>query len=329
MLRAAAWALPPFRHVTRRAPLLASYASRGLSSPVELSVEKHSAPKDGEGPHGCPVVVLHGLFGSKQNWRGVSKALASGLGRDVYAADLRNHGESPHAQEMTIEAMAQDVFGVIERARNESACDKVVLIGHSMGGKVAVDVVKECEQEHTSSSSSSSTSSSSSNRHHAVSSLVLVDVLPVAYTHTHMPYIKAMKALPLDTLTRRSELDRVLAESIPEAPIRQFLLTNLVHQPDGYFSWRINLDAIEGALQHVIHDEPLSPTEKVKLPTLIVAGQTSNYVQPHADKIPRLFERATVREIEGAGHWVHYDKAKEFVAEVVSFLASDGSAHSQ
>lgn len=260
-------------------------------APVTLA-----ATEQGQGP---PVVILHGLFGSAQNWASVARQLAAR--HRVIAADLRNHGASPHAAAMDYPAMAADVAALIE-AR---AGGRAAVIGHSMGGKVAMWLALT--------------------RPALVERLAVVDVAPVSYRPTLQAYAAAMRAVPLQAGMRRAEADAALAGAIPDPAERAFLLQNLRFNADGPPAWRLNLDAIDAAVP-VISGFPDLPTGlRYEGPALVVSGERSGYVRAeHQPTILRLFPRAAFVVVPGAGHWVHAEAPQPFLRAVEPFLAMDG-----
>jgi len=249
----------------------------------------------GDGP---PLIVLHGLFGSARNWASVARHLADR--HRVYALDLRNHGASPWAEEMNYHAMAGDVVAFM----NAHGLDRAALLGHSMGGKVAMAVAL---------------------RHGArVHPLVTVDIAPVAYLPSFMPFMRAMQDLDLSALTRRSDADARLKDGIPDDAMRGFLLQNLTAGGGG-FRWRINLAVLAAEMQHIA-DFPADLLEaRYDGPALFLHGALSPYIKPpHHDIIRRLFPAAVITGIAGAGHWVHADRPQDFTKAVGDFL--DGTA---
>jgi esterase len=246
--------------------------------------------EQGDGP---PVVILHGVFGSARNWSTIAKHLAAK--HRVLAIDLRNHGDSPHAPSMTYAEMAADVLALIEARR----LDAPALIGHSMGGKVAM-LAALLHPE-------------------LIARLVVVDVAPVTYRATLRAYAEAMAAVKLEGRARRAEVDGQLAAAIPEPGIRAFLLQNLVSEPGG-FRWRLNLDAIIRAMDEISSFPELDGVYTG--PTLFIRGERSNYVTAaHTGRIRALFPRAKIVTVAGAGHWVHAEQPGPFLAAIEAFLA--------
>ena len=244
----------------------------------------------GDGP---PLVILHGLFGQARNWGTISRGLTDH--RHVVALDLRNHGESPWANSMHYEDMADDVAAVIADLPDGPAD----LVGHSMGGKVAMIVALT--------------------RPDLVARLMVVDIAPVSYAGgSLLPYVRAMRAINPEGMTSRKEVDLALEDYVADPGIRSFLLTNLVRAGDG-FAWGLNLPAIEAGMD-TLSGFP-DPGGQFDGPTTFLAGSRSDYVTNHAEtEIKRLFPSAEIRRVEGAGHWIHAEAPKIFLEELKRFL---------
>lgn len=251
------------------------------------------------GGRGRPIVILHGLFGSSKNWNQVGRLLA-GLG-EVHALDQRNHGASPHHPSHTLQDLVSDLDEWL-RASNMS---DVILLGHSMGGLAAMGF---------------------SLRHpERVSALVVVDIAPRAYHHTHEPAFRAMN-IDISGLKTRTEVDRAMAGEIPDRKTRQFLQMNLNRTTTG-FTWAINLPALESST--VLADAD-SLSGRCTVSTLFVAGGSSAYIQFGDHKrIRSLFPRCRIEEIPEADHWMHYSATEEFVAVVSAFLRPQDSTPGQ
>jgi esterase len=250
---------------------------------------------DALGETGAPVVVLHGLLGSARNWTGIARQLADT--RRVFALDLRNHGRSPWADTMSFEEMAGDVAAFIERHELRPAD----VIGHSLGGKVAMRLVLT--------------------RAALVERLVVVDVAPVAYPHTFGPFVEAMQQVDLAAVRQRSDADRQLGRTISDAVVRNFLLQNLVKTNAGY-AWRVNLQALAANMPELLGFPAPGDDAVYRGPTLFVAGGRSGYVKAeHRPLIERLFPHAEHAVIAGAGHWVQAEQPAEFLDRVRPFLS--------
>ena len=242
---------------------------------------------------GKNFVLLHGLFGAAKNLGVIFRALAP-RGR-VVAMDMRNHVESGHAAEMSYAAMAGDV---VETAA-ALGVREATLIGHSMGGKVAMFLALT--------------------RPEMVARLAVLDIAPVAYQHGYEAFVAGMQAVPLTPGISRARADAVLAEYVPEAAFRAFLLNNLVlgEKP----RWRLGLDEIFGAMPDLVGwevPEGIKPYEKR---SIFIRGENSDYVRESAaPAIAKLFPEAELFTIAGAGHWLHAEKPDAVVAALKGFL---------
>jgi esterase len=242
-----------------------------------------------------PVVILHGLFGSAGNWATIARRLAEQ--RRVVALDLRNHGNSPWAHTISYSDMAEDVFAT-SRALG---LGRFALIGHSMGGKAAMAAALAHPAE--------------------VERLVVVDIAPVAYAPGHLGYVRAMRALDLSAVRRRGDADAALADVVPGAAERAFLLQNLVFEAGGA-RWRINLAAIEQAMRELAGFPPQPPGAVYRGPALFVAGENSDFLLPaHEPAIKRLFPHARIARADNAGHWLHAEQPEAFLDLAAPFLA--------
>lgn len=246
-----------------------------------------------EAGQGAPLVILHGLLGSARNWAGIAREL--GHGRHALALDLPNHGASPWCEAMDYPFLAARVAEIIEGLEAPA-----VLLGHSMGGKVAMALALT--------------------RPDLVERLMVVDIAPVVYRHTFAPYIRAMRAATLAEATRRADVDAMLARQIKEPAVRAFLLQNLEGSA-GSFRWRANLAALNAAMEDILGFPDFG--ERVyDGPTLFLAGADSEYVLPQYEAdIRHLFSQARIERLPGAGHWVHVDQPQEFLAAAERFLA--------
>lgn len=242
---------------------------------------------------GEPLIVLHGLLGSHQNLIPASRQFAERF--HVFALDQRNHGHSPHHDEMSYELMAADVVKFMDARHLASAH----VLGHSMGGKTAMHLAL----------------------HHParVNKLVVVDMSPRAYGPRFAQLLQSLRELKPERFKTRAEADAVLAASVPDASLRQFLLKNLAHGEHGGFRWRIHLEGIAAnydRLRGAVHSAiPFTGD------ALFLLGGKSDYVgNADKDEIHRLFPAAQFESIPGAGHWVHAEKPEEFATAVMKFL---------
>ncbi len=241
-----------------------------------------------------PLVLLHGMLGSSRNWQTAGRDLAVRF--HVRALDLRNHGESPHADEMTYAAMVDDVIGWLDAQR----LPRVTLMGHSMGGKVAM--LLAC-------------------RHPGrVERLIVVDIAPKGYFWpAHREEFAAMHELDLGSLTSRAEAEQRWEARVPNLGMRKFMATNLERSAEGTWRWIVNLPALAAALP-AMEANCLEPADRFAKPALFVAGGRSLYVTTHDHAaICRHFPVARVESVAAAGHNPHAEARETFVGLVNSF----------
>ncbi|MFN4145517.1 MAG: alpha/beta fold hydrolase [Runella sp.] len=243
---------------------------------------------------GRPMVILHGLFGSSDNWLTISKTIAE-AGFSVYLLDLRNHGRSPHTDEHSYPLMAQDVLAFFEQQNLE----KPILVGHSMGGKVAMTLAMQQPD--------------------VLEKLVVVDIAPKNYPVHHTDIIAGLQAIPLATLQNRTEADQILAQHEPHPTVRQFLLKNLYRNDQNQFAWRINLPVLAANIEAI--GEGFDTPQIIKTPTLFIRGKRSHYVQDEdLPTIEALFPNLKIDTIADAGHWVQAEQPEAFVESLMQFL---------
>ena len=242
---------------------------------------------------GVPLIVLHGLFGSLDNWHSMSQKLAADF--HVFAMDLRNHGHSPHAAEMNYPSMSEDLKEFVI----EKQLSAINLLGHSLGGKTAMLFALNFPD--------------------LVEKLIVVDMAPRAYPPHHDEILTALLSLDLSAFKTRKEMESQLADSIPDLGVRQFLLKNVKRNSEGAFYWQMNLTAIKhnyGKLNEaIVSDRSFDKT------ALFIRGEYSNYIRDEDwSSIQKLFPQAQHCEIAGAGHWVHADAPEVFLRKVREFL---------
>lgn len=251
---------------------------------------------------GRPLVMLHGLFGSLDNWLGVAPKLAETF--TLFLVDMRNHGHSPHAPEMNYSVMAADVAEFCD----QHALDRASFVGHSMGGKAAMQFALDFPAR--------------------VEKLVVVDIAPHASPLDHENIFKALLALDLGQFQSRGQMEDALAPDIPDLTVRRFLLKNLklvpsrdvsASSPSPNFEWRIPLEILFKNYANICaaipHHAPFPG------PALFLRGGKSHYVPENGlPEISKLFPQATIETIAGAGHWVHADNREEFLQRTLRFL---------
>ncbi len=247
---------------------------------------------------GRPFLILHGLFGMSDNWLSIGRRLAQYF--HVFLLDLRNHGQSPHCEEMNYSAMAEDMVDFI----NDHHLPQAIILGHSMGGKVAMQFALSFQE--------------------MISHLIVVDIAPRAYFHSHFKeFLEILLALDLKQFKTRMEIDRFLSNKIPQAAIRQFLLKNLKRNENHQFEWKLNLPAIYHNLDQILAG--VSAERSFNGPALFLKGERSDYInQKDHDQIKKLFPKAQIRTIQGATHWVHADAPDQLLNEVLNFIQGNG-----
>ena len=245
--------------------------------------------------NGKPLVVLHGLFGSKRNWYSIAKRLARD--RRVLAVDLRNHGDSPWDTAHTYPDMAQDVARLIE----QEAGGPADVVGHSMGGKTAMAL--------------------SLLRPDLVDRLAVVDIAPAPSGGTLIDFVHTMQALDLSPLTRRAEVEALLSETIGDPGVTAFLAHNVRSGETGALEWQLNLAAIAENFEDILGFPDFDSDRAFDRPTVFLAGSRSDYIQPpHHAEIDRLFPSADISVVKDAGHWVHAEQPAAFIRQLTDFL---------
>lgn len=242
---------------------------------------------------------LHGLFGRGRNWTQVANSLAA-AGYPAVLFDLPDHGHSAWTQRFSYPSMAETIAEEIELRMGSAA--GLILVGHSMGGKVAMLTALT--------------------RPELIHGLVVIDIAPAssAQVGSFDQLIAALRALPLENYSSRAEVDAALSAAVPEAELRQFLLQNLRRK--GGWHWQPNLQLIADSLTE-IGAWPQLDLEPYPGPTLWLAGAESDYVQPaHDQAMQDLFPQVRKVVIPGAGHWVHADAPGLVIEELLAFAAA-------
>lgn len=246
--------------------------------------------------HGRPLVILHGLFGSGDNFHTLSKYFGEKF--KVYAVDQRNHGRSPHSEVFNYEVMANDLHDLLAH----EGIGSVYLLGHSMGGKTAMRFAFDYTE--------------------MVDKLIVVDIAPRKYLPQHDRIFDALFALNLDKYKTRGELDAALAERIQEYAVRQLLLKNVSRDDSGAFKWKIDVRSIHRNYDNV--NAAIISKHPFNRPALFMRGEKSGYIlEEDVGGIRAMFPRARFVTVEGAGHWVHAEAPQKFAEQVMEFLTSD------
>ena len=246
------------------------------------------------GENGPDFVVLHGLFGSGKNWRSFAGSLEEDF--QVWTLDARNHGDSPHADSMSYQQMAEDVV----RFFDGNELENVILLGHSMGGKTAMQLALQFPDR--------------------IAALIVVDIAPVCYDHQQkqLKLIEAMQGLHIEVEMSRSDIEKKLALKIPEKRLLSFLMTNLYRQ-NGQFQWRIGLEQIAAGMPYLLNYPEVNSV--FEGPVQFIGGENSAYLkfEYHA-LIRKKFPESRITMLKNCGHWLHIEQPAAFQKTVNEFL---------
>jgi esterase len=242
---------------------------------------------------GEPLVILHGLFGSLDNWQTIGKKLAENF--SVYLVDLPNHGKSPHTNSFNYDEMANAVADFCR----DNNLDNTTLLGHSMGGKTAMNFAV--------------------NHPELLKNLIVVDIAPKKYPPHHDEILDGLLSFNPSEIESRQEADELMSAKISNLGIRMFLLKNLTRSDKGGYAWKMNLDLLSKEVNKVI-DATVIPFP-INIPTLFIRGEKSNYIlEQDYDKIYELFPLAKIETVENAGHWVHAENPEKLEELITEFM---------
>ena len=241
---------------------------------------------------GTPLVILHGLFGSSDNWQTLGKKFSENF--LVYLVDLRNHGHSPHSDEFSYELMSDDINELILSEKIEN----VNLLGHSMGGKVAMRAIQKFPFH--------------------FKNLVVADIGVKKYPMHHEHIIAGLQSINLKDTSSRAEARKLLTLHVKEEGVQQFLLKNLYWKQKGELSWRMNLNVLVENMSEILKEVP---KELSLTPTLFLRGEKSKYIeQEDFDELHELFPNSEIETVYNAGHWLHAENPLDFYQLVFDFL---------
>ena len=246
-----------------------------------------------------PIIILHGIFGISDNWVTYGRRLSQ-EGFEVFVLDQRNHGQSPQSDVFNYLALTDDLFDFID----EHEIDDPILLGHSMGGKVAMRFALENPQ--------------------LINKLIVVDISLKAYgpRRQHKSLIKAMKSVDLSMVSTRQEVEEQLVPIIPELRLRQFVLKNLHRKEKDQFEWRIYVEGIEQNLDQMF--DSIDTISKFEKPTLFIKGGASDYILlEDYDQIRYNFPNAEIITIADASHWVHVESPERFYQLTMGFASGN------
>lgn len=243
---------------------------------------------------GEPLFILHGLFGSSDNWMTLGKFFADKY--QVVIVDMRNHGRSPQSDLWNYSAMAEDII----QLATQLGLPQINLLGHSMGGKVGMTIAGAYPE--------------------FLLKLIVADIAPRYYPIRHRKIIDGLLNIDLQQLKNRNEADRQLAEYVQESGLRQFLLKNLDRDAELVFKWKLNLEIINNHLENV--GVATFPSNKIVIPSMFIRGINSDYVtDDDIMEIRKHYSNSSVESIGNAGHWLHAEQPEAFVKTVMEFLA--------
>lgn len=243
--------------------------------------------------HGDPLIILHGLFGTLDNWQTMAQKLAEHF--TVFIVDQRNHGRSPHTEEHGYTCMAEDLHDFM----TSKWIYKANLLGHSMGGKTVMRFATEYPD--------------------MVDKLIVADIAPKSYPDTHSGIFNALMSIDLSTVTARKEVEEILKESISSMAIRQFLLKNLTRDKSHKYRWKMNLPVLYKYYSNILKFD--LGHEVFEGDTLFIRGGQSAYIQDEdMDDIREYFPSAQLKTIDNAGHWLHAEAPATFLDITGEFL---------
>jgi esterase len=247
---------------------------------------------------GQPVIILHGILGISDNWVTIGRRLAEKF--EVFIPDQRNHGQSPHSDTFSYYALVDDLFEFIE----DHQLFKPILIGHSMGGKVAMNYAIE--------------------HPHRIDKLIVVDISVRNYParRQHVDVMDAMLSVDFDQLSTREAIEEIIHEKIKSPSIAGFIMKNLYRIGKNRLAWRLNLKSIYQNIDNIFEGVNLPYTSDI--PTLFIKGGASDYIlEEDYPLILKKFPNAKFKTIENASHWVHADAPDELCKTLSEFLSKD------
>lgn len=247
---------------------------------------------------GQAIIILHGLFGQSDNWVTIGRRIAGQF--HVFIPDQRNHGQSPHTSIHSFPAMADDLAQLIE----EHEIENPIIIGHSMGGKVAMTYALENPQK--------------------VQKLVVIDISPRKYPERiiHTQVITQMMGIDLDSIKTRTEVEKILDSGISDPRVRMFILKNLYYKIHGRLAWRLNLEAINHSMDLLF--DSITSENQFTGKTMFIRGGNSDYItEADISLIKSLFPESVIKTISGASHWVHADAPEQLCYLLSEFLGRE------
>lgn len=246
---------------------------------------------------GKPLVIMHGFLGMSDNWKTLAGEYAE-KGYEVHAVDMRNHGRSFHSDEFDYDVMKQDIYEYCEGYN----LDKIDLMGHSMGGKVAMFFAMAYPEK--------------------LNKLIIADIGTKYYKPHHQDILAGLTAIDFSQKPSRSDVEEVLKKYVPDFGTRQFLMKSLYWETPGQLAFRFNLDVF--AKNQDTIGEAVAENAIYNGEVLFLRGENSSYIRDKdIDGIKKHFPKAEIVTIKNAGHWLHAENAKDFLAETLAFLTKD------
>ena len=243
-------------------------------------------------------IILHGLFGRGKNWHQIAKTLSTKVSEIFITIDLRNHGESISSENLTYTLMAQDIFTFIK----ELNLNKVSIIGHSMGGKVAMMFTLMHKN--------------------LIENLIIVDIAPVKYLLNEKEIVDHLLEIDIENISSRKEAETKLDKKLKNKNLTLFLLQNLIKTNDSY-KWLINLEILKNSMNE-LRDFPINNFIEFNRPILCIFGENSNYVtSENMLDFRKFFPKVIFHQFQNTGHWLHAEKPKEFMEKIVNYLISN------
>lgn len=240
---------------------------------------------------GKPFIILHGLFGSLDNWSSHAKKIGEYF--EVFSVDERNHGHSPWSEEFSYDLMANDLYELIV----DLGLEDCVILGHSMGGKTAMRFAQLYPD--------------------LIKKLIVVDMGVKAYPMHHQTILAGLDAINLDEVKDRRAAKAILEEYVPDLAVQQFLLKNLYWKDKSQLAWRMNIPVLETKMDEIL---AALPQQESFIATLFIKGELSNYIlESDGKELENYFPDCNIVSIENAGHWVHAEAPNKFLETVLEF----------
>jgi esterase len=254
---------------------------------------------------GPPLFILHGLYGSSDNWVTIARRLSEKF--TVYLPDLRNHGQSPHSDTHDYDSMSQDLFELLQELR----INKILLAGHSMGGKVAANFVMKWPEK--------------------IYSLVIIDISPFRlsdperkYYMEHKHILESVLSTDLGKIFSRAEAEAILAKTIESEKTRGFILKNLQRTGERTFEWKMNVKSLYNNLEKIVDGLPRPVIDKEPVtgfPVTFIKGEDSDYLPlSEVSTIQKLFPAAVIITVKNAGHWIHAERPEAIIEILLNQL---------